>query len=140
MDLLNDTNGNGQADPSEILTDDELATMLTGFRVSVTIVVIMDSCYGGGFTGGANDIQETDHVAVIGTEGRPCWSSGFFGGFLSTLTEDTADGGGERSADANEDGKVTAEELKIGLKGEVGHLVLLMIQTQAKSRMEKAKS
>jgi hypothetical protein len=116
---LNDANGNGKADyPDEILTDDELATMLTGFRTSVTTVVIMDSCYGGGFTGGANDIQETDHVAVVGPSATaPIDPPGIWGAFTSTLTEDAADGGGERYADANEDGKVTAEELKNWLGG-----------------------
>jgi len=116
---LNDANGNGSADyPDEILTDDELAQMLTGFKTSVTIVVIMDSCYGGGFTGGANDIQETDHVAVIGPSATaPLDPPGIFGGLKSTLTEDAADGGGEKGADANSDGTVTAEELEDWLRG-----------------------
>ncbi|MEM2971357.1 MAG: caspase family protein [Candidatus Bathyarchaeia archaeon] len=110
--------GNCKSDDlNEVLTDDELAQMLAGFRFSVTIVVIIDSCYGGGFTGGANDIQENDHVAVIGTSATsPLDPPGIFGGLKSTLTEDIADGGGEREADANEDGIVTAEELKDWLR------------------------
>lgn len=123
---LNDKNGNKKAnrDPyypgnDEILTDDELAAMLQGFKESVTIVIIMDSCFGGGFTNGATDIQESDHVAVIGTPGKcPVDPPGIFGGFRSTLTEDVADGGGEKEADKNEDCKVTAAELKEWLEEE----------------------
>lgn len=106
---LNDKNGDKKAnrDPQnpendEVLTDDELADMLEGFRESVTIVVIMDSCFGGGFTNGADDIQESDHIAVIGTEGKcPVDPPSIFGGLRSTLTEDAADGGGEKKADKN---------------------------------------
>jgi hypothetical protein len=122
---LNDKNGDKKAnrDPQnpendEVLTDDELADMLEGFRESVTIVVIMDSCFGGGFTNGGDDIQESDHVAVIGTAGKcPVDPPGIFGGLRSTLTEDAADGGGEKKADKNGDCKVTAAELKEWLEG-----------------------
>lgn len=115
---LNDQNGDGDVDLDETVTDDELADWLTGFRISVTIVVIMDSCFGGGFAGGQNDIQETDHVAVIGPSNvAPIDPPGIFGGLISTLTEDAADGGGEKAADSNGDGIVTADELKQWLRG-----------------------
>jgi hypothetical protein len=103
--------------PDEVLTDDELADMLEGFKECVTIVVIVDSCYGGGFTGGTDDIPEDDHHAVIGTTGTcPIDPPGLLGGLISTLGEDVADGAGEKEADTNGDGKVTAEELKDWLK------------------------
>jgi hypothetical protein len=111
--------GKANINTDEILKDDELADMLEGFRESVTIVVVMESCFGGGFTGGQDDIQESDHVAVIGVPAGtiidpPC----ILGGFYETLTEAVADGGGEREADNDGDGNVTAQELKNWLTSE----------------------
>jgi hypothetical protein len=39
-------------------------------ETGVTLVVLMDSCFGGGFTGGVDDIQESSCVSVIGTVGE----------------------------------------------------------------------
>jgi hypothetical protein len=109
----------------EYIDDDDWDDLLSGFPVSVTIVLIMDSCYGGGMTGGADDLDETDHVAVVGMPGctpmDPPWP---WSGLKDTPTEDVADGTErddeeDRSeADENEDGIVTADELKGHLEGE----------------------
>lgn len=41
----------------DIITDDELARMLSGFNYSVTIVAILDCCYSGTFTDGTKDLK-----------------------------------------------------------------------------------
>lgn len=104
---------------NQLLYDGDLATMLMGFHPEVTLVVIMDVCHGGGYADGTADIQESAHVAVIGTKTTcPMDPPGLSGGFTETLTEGVADGAGQREADANGDGKVTAAELKQWLMGE----------------------
>lgn len=100
------------------ISDDDLAQMLAGRPAEVTLVLFMDSCYGGGFTGGATDVQETDHVAVIGPSNTcPIDPWGIFGGLVETLSEDGADGAGGREADSDGNGIVTAQELKNFLTG-----------------------
>lgn len=47
------------------LGDEQLGDMLKGFRPNVSITVIMDSCYGGGFAG-PNQVEESDLVQLIG--------------------------------------------------------------------------
>jgi hypothetical protein len=141
---INDANGDKVADWNETLADNELAQMLQGFREGVTLVVFMDSCFAGGFTGAPGDIQESKSVAVIGSSGTCAVDKahGFavevkgvtlvsgdwfgvrfatslisgFGATIETMSEEFADGAGEREADANEDGIVTADELKAYLK------------------------
>ena len=88
----------------------ELAGWLQGFQYCVTIVVITASCYGGSFI---DDIGEDDHKAVIGLKGLSPQDGG---AFVETFTEEIADQAGEQEADANDDGIVTAEELKDCLK------------------------
>ena len=87
--------------------------MLQGFERGENIVIIMGSCYGGGFTGGEHDIQESNSVQVIGNIGS-CWRDlpFFFGAFFESFEETIADGAGEKEADSNNDGIVTAKELK----------------------------
>ena len=53
--------------PDAVLTDDELATMLSGRPAGVAVLVVVDACYGSGFTGGSDDVVESDHVKVIGS-------------------------------------------------------------------------
>jgi hypothetical protein len=53
--------------PDALLTDDELAAMVSGLPAGVALLVVVDSCYGSGFAGGADDIVEGDFVKVIGT-------------------------------------------------------------------------
>lgn len=138
---LRDANGNGQAEANEIVTDDELAEMLSGFRRSVTLVVIMDSCFGGGMTGGTSDIQESDHVAVIGTSGT-CETdpAGILGAFVETVTEAVADKAGEKSADQNGDGIVTAAELKRAMEGQGFSLGPPEGRTDAEKKPKSGKS
>ncbi len=95
------------------ISDDELADMLEGFRPGVTVVVILDACYAGGFTDGSGDIQENPYVTVIGVSGScKVDAPGPLGAFVDTITEDIAKGVRSGAADANSDGVVTAEELK----------------------------
>lgn len=104
---------------NERITDDELAEMLSGFRESVTLVVVLDTCYGGGFAGGSSDLQESSHVSVVGTPGTcPIDPWSIFGAFVETLTEAVADKAGMQEADENGDGQVNATELKRGLEGQ----------------------
>jgi caspase domain-containing protein len=120
---LNDADGSGKwDDDDEALTDDELAEMVKAFQPGVTQVFIFQSCWGGGFTGGANDIKESDDVAVIGSKTKcDIDPPGPFGAFVETIFESAADGAGEKEADVNKDGVVTAVELKNWLKNSEGH-------------------
>jgi hypothetical protein len=56
-----------EGEPDALLTDDELAAMVSGLPAGVALLVVVDSCYGSGFAGGADDIVESDFVKVIGT-------------------------------------------------------------------------
>lgn len=118
---------------TESMSAQELAAALRGFRQSVTVVVILDSCYGGSF---ADDIGETDHVTVIGPS-TICHfdADGIFDGVYETLTEAVANGGGGREADQNNDGIVTAEELKRRLEGK-----WTLGQPQPGDKVKKGKS
>jgi len=97
------------------VTADELAQWLSGFQYSVTLVVILDCCFGGSFV---DNIGECNHVTVIGPKGKsPIDPWGIFGGLVETFTEEIADQAGEREADKNGDGNVTGDELKECLEG-----------------------
>jgi hypothetical protein len=109
----------------QYVKDDDWPGLLSGFPVSVTIVLIMDSCYGGGMTGGADDLVENDHVAVIGMDKCvPMDPPNILRGFVTTPSEDVADGTerddeeDEADADGNGDGIVTADEMKAYLEDE----------------------
>ena len=103
------------------MSDDELAKLLSGFKKSVTIVVILDSCNSHTFTDGSadlgsvtqkdpegNDVPATTHLALIAasTVCNPTCSAG--------MTDRIADGlksqGDHLKADKNKDGVVTAKE------------------------------
>ena len=101
------------------IKDDDLATMLSGFKKSVTIVVILDSCYSHTFKDGANDLGSVTQVngataaaghrlaliAASTTANPTCgWN------FTSKLAEGLAKEGGYCKDDANHDGVVTAKE------------------------------
>lgn len=115
--LLGDTT----AGTRSMMTDDELAKLLSGFKQSVTIVVILDSCNSHTFTDGSadlgsvtqkkpddNDVLATSHLALIAasTTTNPTCSAG--------MTDRIADGlksqGSHPKADKNKDGVVTAKE------------------------------
>jgi hypothetical protein len=103
---------NGGGGTEGTLYDDDLPGMLTGIPTGVTLLVIFESCFGGGFTGGASDLAENDNVKVIGAKGctpiDPPWLLGWL---VDTITEDIADG-------ANVGGTVTGGQLKTYLQGE----------------------
>ena len=103
------------------MSDDELAKLLSGFKKSVTIVVILDSCNSHTFTDGSadlgsvtqkdpegNDVPATTHLALIAasTTSNPTCRAG--------MTDRIADGlksqGSHPKADKNKDGVVTAKE------------------------------
>ena len=114
----------------DTVTDDALRRMLAGFRPGVTLVLIMDSCWGGGFTGGSSDLPEDGSTAVIGPSGEcPVDTQAFIGGtfenrlfedFETTLADSLALGAVPvdvpvrrgSAADFDGDGVVTAAELK----------------------------
>ncbi len=127
------------------LFDDELPGLLEGFQDGVTLVLIFDVCFGGGFADGQRDIQESSGIAVIGPGGTCPIDGGFF---VQTITEDVAKGVagaflgfGERPADLNSDGMVTAEEMKAYLRSR-GHDIGAPSSQQngCKSGMNKGRS
>ena len=114
---LNWGNDMGDKSDDEWLWDHQLAEWLEGFEECVTIVVILDTCYGGGFADDPNDLQETDHLSLVACRDETyCEPNNIFRGFHDTFAEDVEDGAGDQDADENEDGTVTAEELKKWLR------------------------
>ncbi len=90
--------------------DDKLAEWLSGFDPGVSITLVLNSCFGGGFTGGGTDVQESNSVNVIGV-GNTCPGTG------RTLLKDVTRGC-EGEADYDEDGILTAEELESFLRAD----------------------
>jgi hypothetical protein len=90
----------------------DLATMLTGFAPNVTVVIIMDFCFGGSFV---DDLETSADVKVIGTS-TTCPFDAPFDDFLQTFAEDVAEQAGDGLADTG-DGVVTASELQAALLG-----------------------
>jgi hypothetical protein len=102
------------------ITDDQLSTLLSGFKKSVTISVILDSCYSHSFSDGADDLRSVtqvdgaavpagDHLALSAASSAASPTCG--AGFTTRL----ADGLGKLpsgifKADANGDGTVTTQE------------------------------
>lgn len=138
-------------DPNDVMivTDDALANLLRGFRAGVTLVVIMDSCWGGGFTGGSADIQEGDDTTVIGPKGEcpidnqfsPWNGTRLFSYWEDTLPEDIGVGAGGEAppADADGDGVVTAAELETWLEGR-GWELGPPVDTEAPAKPEEPKA
>jgi hypothetical protein len=101
------------------IKDDDLADMLSGFKKSVTIVVILDSCYSHTFKDGADDLDSVtqvngtaepvgEHLALIASSTTANPTCGW--NFTSKLAEGLAKEGGKCKDDANRDGVVTAKE------------------------------
>ena len=101
------------------ITDDDLADMLSGFKKSVTIVVILDSCYSHTFKDGVDDLDSVTQVnggdapagprlALIASSSAANATCGW--NFTSKLAEGLAKVGGMFRADANGDHVVTAKE------------------------------
>ena len=120
----NDGDGLIDEDPAGYrITDDELTTLLTGFKECVSIVVIIDTCYAGGFVGGTTDLQSlmtcNNSIAVLmactgaecslqfSRDGGLTWRGIFTIGCLDGLKPV----GATTKADKNSDGITTAEEL-----------------------------
>jgi len=109
------------------ITDDQLADMLSGFNKSVTIVVILDTCYGHTFFDGADDlgsITQKDNgddvdagprVALIAATSNSTPTTG--SGFTDRLADGLEKVGGYCKADKNKDGVVTAKEAADHAKG-----------------------
>lgn len=96
------------------LFDDDLPGMLATAGIpgaSETLVLVFDSCYGGGFTGGADDLAESDNVKVIGPRGQCSIDPpGLLGWLRTTISEAVG-------AKASEGGVLTGDQLKSHLSG-----------------------
>ncbi len=100
------------------MTDDELADLLSGFRRSVTITVILDVCHAGGFGDGKEDLlsmtnragnkQDKDHLAVMLAVPLGCVTRFQF---TERLINGLRRAPRNPRADANGDGITTAAEL-----------------------------
>jgi len=63
------------------LTDDELAGCMKNFADCCTVLVIMDSCFGGGFVGGTEDLDRPsiaakDSLSMLATADKQCTAPG----------------------------------------------------------------
>lgn len=92
---------------AEILTDQDMGTLIKRFAADVSISVIFDACYGGGFAGKGN-VEETALVRLLGNYTTcPSLTNTF-----STAINDAI----ISLAPQDRDKRVTAEELKNQLK------------------------
>lgn len=112
--------GNTAGGAADRMTDDDLATLLSGFASSVTMSVILDSCHSYSFFGGANDLGSVTqkgaggdvaagaHLAFIAstTAAEPTCTGGMTGRIAEGLKKE----GDTFKADKNKDGTVTTEE------------------------------
>jgi hypothetical protein len=101
------------------IKDDDLANMLDGFKKSVTIVVILDSCQSHTFKDGVDDLASVTQVngdaeaagkrlALIASTSAANGTCGW--NFTSKLADGLGKVGDKFKADANGDGVVTAKE------------------------------
>jgi hypothetical protein len=120
--------GNTAGGAADRITDDQLATLLSGFKKSVTMSVILDSCYSHTFFDGANDLGSVtqvngapvpagDHLALVAASSpaTPCIRKGF----TDRLAEGLMKMGNMYKADTNKDGVITTEEAGKYAKGYV---------------------
>ena len=114
--------GNTAGGAADRITDDQLATLLSGFRSSVTISVVLDSCRSHTFFDGANDLGSVtqsnggpvaagDHLALAAASSPATPTCG--GGFTDKFAEGLMFLRGRLRADMNGDGTVTTEEAGI---------------------------
>jgi len=103
---------------NDAITDDELTVLLTGFRRSVTITVIIEACHSLDFVVGTadllnardatNQLYDKDHLAIITTaRATECAT----GSFTVALNACLARNATTTTADVNRDGVTTAQEL-----------------------------
>ena len=98
------------ADGVKGFKDDGLRIALKKIKKNVSVTVFLDSCYGGGFTGGKDDFKEGRLYKVIGTRNE-CYSDDGQDDEITTFTEaliEAVNGAG----DYNGDGSLTADEAK----------------------------
>lgn len=96
------------------LTDDELAECMKGFPECCTVLVIMDSCHGGGFVGGTEDLDRSniavkDSLSMLATAEKQCTAPGE-SFLLRLLCEGIAKVGTTFAADGDGDGNLTMTE------------------------------
>lgn len=92
---------------AEILTDQHMGTLVKQFAANVSVSVIFDSCYGGGFAGKGN-VEETDLVKLLGNYTTcPSLSNTFTTAIADAIVS---------LAPGDRDKRVTAEEIKNQLK------------------------
>ena len=103
------------------MTDDQLAALLSGFKNSVTVSVILNSCFSHTFLDGANDLPSVTqilngqnvpiggHLAVIAasTAAQTNCTVESTDKMIEALTVEN----GKIKGDANQDGTLTTEEL-----------------------------
>lgn len=103
----------------DYMTDDQLADLLSGFKQSVTMSVVLDSCYSHGFSDGADDLGSVtqvngtpqpagDHIALVSSTTSEKPTCGI--GFTDKLAEGLMKMNGMFKADTDKDGVVTTEE------------------------------
>jgi hypothetical protein len=99
----------------ETITDDQLAQMISGFAESVTIVVMLDSCWGGTFSDGSADLPSATnkdgakygaHLSHIGPPGT------IRNEMTEAMKSALENSAGKPTADSSGDGILTAEELR----------------------------
>lgn len=111
--------GDTTAGTRDRIKDDELADLLSGFKKSVTIVAILDSCYSHTFSDGADDLGSITQVnggdaaagarvALIAASSAATPTCG--GGFTTRLADGLKKVDGHFKADTSRDGVVTARE------------------------------
>ncbi|MBN2584013.1 MAG: caspase family protein [Planctomycetes bacterium] len=89
--------------------EDDLTAALTGINSGVTLLTIFDTCYGGGFVGGTQDLNALDNLLFIAASTELTLSYG--GDPLSVLTEQLVAGvAAGLPADTNFDGILTFDE------------------------------
>jgi hypothetical protein len=93
-----------------VLWDEEMGELVRGFAPTVSVTLLMDACWGGGFAG-KNQVVESDLVQVIGPNSK-CPSIGVFGPTLSNSINEGVD----KLADKN--GRVTVKDLKDQMKAD----------------------
>jgi len=105
------------------LTDDELAAAMQNVPPGCTVLVIMDSCFGGGFVGGSEDLDRAgidakNHLSMLASAPKTCEAPG-----NSTLLADICSAltplGTTVVGDTNGDGRLTMTELFVTVAADV---------------------
>jgi hypothetical protein len=110
---------------SQTITDDQLATMISGFRESVTLNVLLDSCWGGTFANGTSDLPSATNAngAAYGSHLDQMGPSGCITDEMTTgLIQSLRNTNGRPTGDSDGDGTLTSSELKQFLerRGDLG--------------------